>query len=256
MIYSIKKLLFKIFGLSTYLKILHVGFYFLFDLGLLKNNNLYKYNYFVKNLIKPDDVVIDIGANLGYFSKIFSRLAYNGKVICIEPMPPFFTTLNWALKNKKNCILYNNALGDKNEKVTMNLPFKDGFFSTGLAHVENKEDKNKESKSFEATIVKGSELLSNLSKIDYIKCDIEGYEDVVLPEMKPILERFKPIIQLEIGLTEESIVYHLLKELGYQTYYLSDNKLVKGINAIPDSGDYLFIHANKIQEVRSTKLFM
>lgn len=70
----IKRLLFLFFGLETYLKVLHNSFYFLFDLKLLKYNSTFKYHYFVRNLIEKDDYVLDLGANLGYFAKNFSRL--------------------------------------------------------------------------------------------------------------------------------------------------------------------------------------
>ena len=108
MIKLVKRFLYKILGRSSYLKILHLGFKFLFNLNLLKNSETEKYNYFAKKLINEGDYVIDIGANLGYFSVIFSNLVgKKGKLICIEPVKPFFEVLQWALKNKSNTVLYN-----------------------------------------------------------------------------------------------------------------------------------------------------
>ena len=86
----IKKLLFKVLPQSTYLKLLHRSFYLLYDLNLLKNKKSFKYHYMVKEFIKDGDIIIDIGANLGYFSKTFARMSPSGKVICIEPLPQYY----------------------------------------------------------------------------------------------------------------------------------------------------------------------
>ena len=91
----IKKILFKILPESTYLKILHRSFYILYDLKLLRKNKSFKFHYLVKNIINDDDIVLDIGANLGYFSKTFSNLTPKGKVVCIEPLPQYYQILNY-----------------------------------------------------------------------------------------------------------------------------------------------------------------
>ena len=93
MISFVKRILFKLLKQRAYLKAMHRGFYFLYDLGVLKSDKRFKYHYIVKQLIKKDFTVIDIGANLGYFAKIFARLTPQGKVICIEPILPFYQIL-------------------------------------------------------------------------------------------------------------------------------------------------------------------
>lgn len=198
MIKFIKKILYKFLNQATYLKSLHRAFFFLYDTGLLKKSEIYKYHYFVKKIINEGDFVVDIGANLGYFSKIFSRLVgKKGKVICVEPVKPFFNTLQCALKKKTNCMFYNYAFGTENKSTQMILPKTDGYLRTGLAHISaNEYDKN-EVYTFDVEVVKGSYILNDLPKINYIKCDIEGYEEYVLPELKEIIEKHKPILQVE-----------------------------------------------------------
>jgi len=49
MIKPVKILLYKLLGLPTYLKLLHVSFFMLYDTGILKRNYIYKYHYYVKN---------------------------------------------------------------------------------------------------------------------------------------------------------------------------------------------------------------
>ena len=93
MIGIIKRILTKVLSQQGYLKAMHRGFYFLFDLGLLKRDKRFKFHYKVASLIKKDFTIIDLGANLGYFAKNFARLAPQGRVICIEPILPFYIIL-------------------------------------------------------------------------------------------------------------------------------------------------------------------
>ena len=74
---------------------------------------------------------------------------------------------------------------------------------------------------------KGSSLLDNLQKIDYMKIDIEGYEEFVLPELAGILEKYKPILQIETWGTHKEVVFALMEKLSYTRYSVYKNKLVK-----------------------------
>jgi FkbM family methyltransferase len=246
----IKKVLYRLLGQANYLKTLHVSFFILYDLGLLKRNYLYKYHYFIKNIVNKGDCVVDIGANLGYFSKIFSKLVGSeGKVISIEPVKPFFDTLKWGLRKKLNCLLYNYALGLENKKIEMVLPIINGYFRTGLAHIATNRIDKEGSLSFETEMVKGSSLLNQLPKINYIKCDIEGYEEYVLPELKEIIEKQKPILQIETGGTHKIVVFNLMKELGYIQYSVYKNKLIRNFPDEIEVGDYIFIHGSSEMKI-------
>ncbi len=238
-----KRILQQVLGLEAYLKVMHTSFMTAYDAGLLKKNPEYKYHYFVPHLIQAEDCVVDIGANLGYFSKIFSRLTgSNGTVICIEPVKPFFHALQWALRNRKNCILYNHALGMESRKIKMVLPRMKGFFRTGLAHIPSDEPLSQDHFVFETEMVRGSMLLKDLPKIDYIKCDVEGYEEYVLPEMRELIGHHKPVIQIETSGSHKLVVFNLLKELGYTQYGLFRQKLIMDFQDESEHGDYLFIH--------------
>lgn len=245
MIVWIKKILFKLLPQKTYLKTLHRGFYFLYSLGLLKRDYRFKYHYLVKRLIKPDFTVVDIGANLGYFSKTFARLTPKGKVLSIEPVKPFYEVLSFFMRKFPNAEVVNYALGTENGTITMVLPESNGMIRTGLPHVAESEDEKKLHKINEVPLVKGSELLSKLDSIDYIKCDIEGYEPVVFNEIKEIVKKHLPMIQIEIGPENEAQMFDYFKELGYQQYGVADFKIVKENGKQKEQGDFLFVHSSK-----------
>ncbi len=230
---------------------MHILFFFMFDTHMLKNNSIYKYHYFVKKLIKKGDTVIDIGANLGYYSGIFRRLVKNsGKVICFEPMPPFFNVLTWAYSSKTNMTLHNVALGNENKTTKIFQPNPEkSYFRTGLSSIANQDTDLKKGITYDIEMKKGSSLLENLHEIQYIKMDIEGYEKIVLQELEGIIKKYQPIVQVEIWEGNRDEVFLLMEKLSFQPYSLYKNKLIKDFDNSIEPGDYLFIHKSKETEV-------
>lgn len=247
---KIKAYLFRLLGEENYLKLLNRGFFFSYNTGLLKSDEGYKYHYFAKQLIKKGDTVVDIGANLGYFTKLFSKwVGDTGKVIAIEPVPIYTRIIRWTCKNRKNITLYPYALGKENKKVHLVTPDHFGYLRTGLPHIYDEKNNKALSEyefSFEAEMKKANELFASFERIDYLKCDIEGYEEVVIPEILPALERFKPTIQIETWGTHKPVVESALQSAGFEKYYLEGSKLKKAIAGTEDApGDLIFIHKDK-----------
>ena len=104
----------------------------------------------------------------------------------------------------------------------------------------------KQHKTHEVEIVKGSELLNDIERIDYIKCDIEGYEVVVFEEIKAVISQHKPIVQIEIGPENEKKMFDYFNSLNYVQYGISKFKIVKeNPGKQEEQGDFLFIHEKK-----------
>ena len=246
MIFAIKKMLFRLLSQKTYLKTLHRSFYALYTLGLLKNDKRFKYHYMVRELIAKDDTIVDIGANLGYFSKTFARLAPQGKLISIEPVKPFFDVLVWGLRKYPNATQLNYALGTENGMVTMVLPESGGMIRTGLPHIASSEEEKQAHKTTEVPIAKGSELLAGLEKLNYVKCDIEGFENIVFPEIREVLVKHKPIIQIEIGEENAAEMLAFFSEAGFEQFGISNFKIVRDHGSQQEHGDFLFVHREQV----------
>ena len=243
---QIKRFIFKTLGLTNYLRILQRTYFLLYRTGLLKFNPFYSYHYFVKHLIDKGDIIIDIGANLGYYSFLFSRwTGDSGKVFAVEPIVVYNKIFNEKAKKYKNITLYPYALGEEEKTVELVSSPQTGFLSTGLPHIyDPRRDGKVESQEFkfEAQMKKPVELFGNLDKIDYIKCDIEGYEYIVLSNMKEIIRKFRPIVQVEIWSDSEKKMLELFDELGYTPYRLYKYQLVPHSEIEhPLWGDYIFI---------------
>lgn len=243
---SLKKLLYKILSQRAYLRTLHRSFYLLYDLGLLKNDARFKYHYMVNKVIEPNFSVVDIGANLGYFSKNFARLANKGRLVSIEPVPVFFETLSHFMKKFPHVTLHNVALGTEEGTITMVMPETNGMIRTGLPHIAVSEEEKTQHANQEVKIVKGSELLGKLDRIDYIKCDIEGYELNVFQEIKPILEKHLPYVQIEIAEKNMNEMLDLFNSLGYTQFGIKNFKFVRETGNQAEEGDFFFVPAARL----------
>lgn len=242
---AIKKLLQDILGQSRYLSLLARSFQTLYRTGWLGKE--YQDVYFLKKIIRPGDYCIDIGAHLGYFSLELSRLTGDtGKVFAVEPMSPFHDTLQRLLQRKKarNVTLYQLALGGKGEYVEMGIPRIGNVnrfayarvkeISAGLEFVSSERIRNES----------GDHLFSDLPRVDYIKCDVEGLEYEVFASMIRTIERHHPIVMCELVEREQRIrVFELFRPYGYKIYALEKDRLtpldVYAEGAIAAQNDYL-----------------
>ncbi len=72
----------------------------------------------------PGDFVLDLGANLGWYSIIAShQVGPKGKILCFEPNPDTYELLQWNMSRSpyKNSILRKEAVGRKTEKAFLYL---------------------------------------------------------------------------------------------------------------------------------------
>jgi len=223
----IRKMLLYSLGEKRYLRLLARSFQKLYKTGRLGID--YQDIYFLKNLVRQGDYCIDIGAHLGYFTLELSRLAgNNGHVYAIEPMSKFFNTLSELVKTNKlnNITLHQYAMGADTDYVEMGIPKVNNIkkfayarvirSSTFLEYVESEKVKN----------VYGDELFRNLSRVDFIKCDVEGLELPVFQSFLEVIRKHRPIILCELGdPVERKRLLDLLGEFGYALYYLDNKKL-------------------------------
>jgi FkbM family methyltransferase len=173
-----------------------------------------------------------------------------GKLYAIEPVIPFNEILQWRLANKKHVTIFPYALGTEEKNITLVIPKNLSYLSTGLPNVYDSNthgDLEEYGFKFDAKMKKGSELFKDLDRLDFLKCDIEGYEEFVFPEMKPVFEKHQPIIQVETWGTHKKVVEDFLFSLGYQQYHLQQNKLQPTTSGHdPSIVDFIFVHPNNI----------
>ncbi len=147
------------------------------DSCTLKSSRIYEQatTYFIRDYLKENDVVYDIGANIGYFSLEFARcVGKHGKVLSFEPHPDIFKVLERNVhRNKYHNIFLNKSACGENKGI------QQLFFSTENEG-NHKIVANEYSKG--STSVQVIELSSFINKDvpRLIKMDIEGAELLAL----------------------------------------------------------------------------
>lgn len=144
----------------------------------------------VKKEVKEGDVVLDIGAHIGYYTLIFARLVgEKGKVFAFEPAPDNFALLkkNVGINGYQNVILEQKAVSNKTAKIK--LYFEEENVTDHKIY--NSPDGHE---SIEIEAIRLDDYFENYNgKIDFIKMDIEGAEWMALQGMSNLLKGNKTV---------------------------------------------------------------
>jgi FkbM family methyltransferase len=188
------------------------------------------------SVVRKGDVVIDVGANVGYFTMLFADLAgKKGQVHAFEPVPSTFQQLCWNIRTfpaYANVCLNCSALGDRNQRITMFVPGSDHGQAALVNHREGSW-KNAGVSSVEVEMARLDDYSVGLGRIDFVKCDVEGAELLVLRGAESTLRRHRPKLFLEIedrwmnsfGWAAEDLL-HFLRAIGYQHFYMVESRII------------------------------
>lgn len=229
MISAIKSGLLALLGQRRYLQLISQIFFVSYKIGWLKNNPAYFTHYRAMEWIHAGDTIIDIGANLGYYSVLFAKkTGRSGKVYSVEPIPVYQEVLKKNTNKLPQITVLPYALGVEEGILRMGNPSLEKH-RHGLMHVLN-ENENA-AVEYRVPVKNPALLFAFLNKIDYIKCDIEGYEIPVIPTMLPILQKHRPIVQVETQGANKEILLSLFQQLDYKTFYATGLGLQAYTNA-------------------------
>jgi FkbM family methyltransferase len=224
----IRKILISSLGFDRYLMLVSRIYLSMVHRGMLKNK--YPELFFLRHLLKPGDTCVDIGANVGYYSTFMSKLVGpSGKVIAVEPVKLFadlfkHNAKRWALNN---ITLEQTALGAEEGTVTMGTPRIDGVLRHGLTHIVADGEDTSNMHTYQVPITTPQKLFASATKIDFVKCDVEGYEVFLFPLFADLLLKHKPVLQIEIsGQDNITRMLDILVPLGYEAHGLKEGKLV------------------------------
>jgi FkbM family methyltransferase len=129
------------------------------------------------------NTAIDIGAHCGFWCFILGKNFK--KVYAFEPVETFRQCFKKNIPHE-NVELLPFALGNQNSFVSMNVDLE----NTGATRISNKID--------EANLVELKKLDDyEYNNVDFIKIDVEGFENQVVMGAKETLIRNKPIIIVE-----------------------------------------------------------
>ncbi len=182
-------------------------------------------------------VAIDCGANIGVHTIEWARLMCNwGEVISFEAQEKIYYALagNVAINNCLNVTAKYCAVGSKCS--TIEIPEPNYLIPSSYGSFELRKNVKNEfigqeidyNKTKSIPVVTIDSL--NLLRIDFIKIDVEGMEEEVLIGAKESIERFKPIMIIEIIKSDKASIEGFLLKNGYKLF-------PAGINILAIHGD-------------------
>lgn len=176
----------------------------------------------MREKIKPGMTVLDIGANIGFYTRLFSSLVTDrGKVYAFEPDTLNFRYLSREVEDCKNVILENAAVADSSGKITL-------FISDDINIDHKTYDNGEMRRTVEVKSIRMDDYLTEKEKIDFIKIDIQGYDYFALKGCQELISRnpeivifgeFWPSALNDAGVNPESYI-ELLEELGLNVHLL------------------------------------
>jgi hypothetical protein len=191
---------------------------------------------FVKNNISKDSVVLDIGAQAGLMSVLFSQTG--AKVISFEPNPAVFEVLDKNTEIYKNIIPYNVACS--REDSILEFHYSDeGFCNGGFAtDCEVGIGVTGHTVPMDVYAVNLPQFLNDyhaddINKISLIKIDAEGHDKEILKTLKDVILKVKPMIITEMysGLTKPEIddLISTIHSLSYEIFDIGKTNSGLGI---------------------------
>jgi len=238
------------------------------EIGIVKDLLLHKTRepnstkYF-ESLIQKDDIIIDIGANIGYYVILEAFAAHQGKIYAIEPVEHNMDMLysNLDLNARKNVFPTIAALGDSNEKNHFYI-YDAGNLSSFVKHDQSKIVKEIE---MEMTTLDSFVHDRVKNKPNIIRMDLEGYEcqvieggknvisqcdDLILfieihPKLAspPLIERMLATLENERFKVEKIFIEPLPREFGH----IGIANLLREISEMPRYGS----SENSFEELRN-----
>jgi len=212
---------------------------------------------FLLDVVKENDVVLDIGANLGWYTLNWSKKLKDVKVFSFEPIPHIYDKFvqNLTLNGLQIKNAFNFGLSNVNSEV-------DFFFDTercGASSMVNLRDRTSPT-NVKCQVKRLDDVFPSLEvdKLDFIKCDVEGAEKLVFEGGIETITKYKPVIFSEmLRKWSKKFDYHpndiikLLSAIGYGCYIVKNNNLIKIESVTEETVETNFVFLNNNNNLHS-----
>lgn len=217
------------------------------------------YEAFEKRLLlelaRDARVVLDVGANIGWYSLHIAAQEPDATIHAFEPVPTTFAKLsaNIALNGMgARVIAASHGLSDKPGSCEMFLPGTSGSPAASMSNLHPSEESRRVTAHFSTmdTFV----AAHGIERIDLLKCDVEGAELMVLKGGDASLARFKPAVLIELlRKWSAAFGYHpndvlaRFAALGYRCWGIEDDRLVEiaEVTEATIATNYVFLHPER-----------
>lgn len=216
----------------------------------------------VKHLVKSGDTVVDVGANVGWYTNYLSKLVgEGGKVISLEPIPETYALLSTCVKAHRlaNVELVNVGASEEDGMAVMEVPpYESGGDNYYMAHIIDRAQASSTMPQREVRLRSLDSLLGEKAqKVAFIKCDVEGHELPLIKGAQKLVEMAKAAWLIEVSRSsnpdlEGSNSWHIFSRFsshGYSPWWLEGTvlrKRKKGDKTL----NYFFLSPAHVSELR------
>jgi hypothetical protein len=189
--------------------------------------------------------IIDVGANFGYHTLLFSR-EVQGNVFAFEPQIQNFELLENNIKDNQinNVVLYNVACGDINEDINMPI-IEDNFNMINMGDFTPNLVSNNKFSTTKSVLL---DEVDFCGPIDLIKIDVQGWEKKVLVGSENLLKKCKPVLIIEfeffqLAKTDTTCeeLFNFIRSNNYHIFYLEYHY----------PSDHICIHNDNLHDFRA-----
>ena len=217
------------------------------------------------NFVEKGDTVVDVGANVGWYTKILAELVGSkGKVISVEPIIETFSLLTYCMKKLSfsNIVFLNCAISEREGISKMEVPkYSFGGLDFYRARIIKTNKQGPRLKTF-SVVLKTLDCIfggDSENKISFIKCDVEGHELEVVKGASQVILRFKPVWLIEVCSnpakenSPASILFKIMSEYGYNAYWFDGKKFNEYYNGCK-SLNYFFFTSTQLEKLSKKEL--
>ena len=201
----------------------------------------------LQNIIQSSDICWDIGANIGFYSFLFLSIVKDGEVVAFEPISKTYDDLKIAqeINKYKNIKVNNYALGSKCE--VKKIFYSDSDLSIGTASFLS-ADLFKNSELVYINII--DDIYHGLKTPDFLKIDVEGFQEEVIRGASVFFQNNAPLIMIEIDSDTGQWLEDYFLSLNYQFYRFHKNHISQVDSIFNNGRNILFCKGDSIYSKR------
>jgi len=206
----------------------------------------------IMQLVSSNDCVIDVGANMGWYSINIAKTYPLCTVHAFEPIPQTYSFLerNLKLNEVKNVTPHHFGLSNECKELTFYF-YPEGGVNASSANLSERAD----AQLISCHVKRLDDFaIDNKLRIDFIKCDVEGAELFVYQGAVDTLQKDKPIVFTEmLRKWASKFNYHpneilaLFASIGYRCFHTDGAKLKELIEMTDETieTNFFFLHSEK-----------
>jgi len=210
----------------------------------------------IGHYLPADGVAVDVGAHGGQMTRLLAGIAHNGFVLAVEPSGYARSILRLALflRGYRNVAVAAMALGAAAGTTLIRTPLKaGGDMGYGLANLIDGGGRFVAEPVAVVTLDSLAACLQ-LHRLDFIKADIEGFEDELIKGATSVLRTMRPAIYMEMddGFLRRAgssldMLWARMTESGYVPHQPKLQPAGKLSNiSNPTAGDILWLPVEKL----------